>query len=468
MRVLPLWASALLLGGALYAGCSGSGGSGGAAAVAPSAAPDPGGAVAAPPGTASTAAVGATLETDAYTAFRENVSISSFAVPDVPGLRERAFVVEDDGTVRVLDLTGTAPVLDRALSLLPTPLAAGTATGAIRVQSESLALVTTSGSGAEGVALFDPTLAQSAGDVTWYDLSSETVTWPAGTLDSAGIDVGGQALPKNFTADAAVVGGKLYVASSNFDTSTFANRPGTVTAWAIDLVTRQRYGQTTLPTRDFNPTGLTVVDTPQGSVLLVTNTGVYGGNAASIDVIDPDRAVLVGTLRFPSTQPTNPTGRVVVSPDGRRGYVGSQSAAEVYVLDLEGIGQALANQSPQDLSARFLGGYVLPSQATTNFVSDLALSHTGNYLYAVSFNESALYVIDLLSEGIAAEVRGFARTGTPANFEGLLNSIEVRPGVPGRDYAGASILGVTINLAAADRTLANVSVALDRVSVDRH
>ena len=46
---------------------------------------------------------GAQLSTDTYVAFKENVSISDMALPTDPALKDKAFVVEDDGTVRIIE-----------------------------------------------------------------------------------------------------------------------------------------------------------------------------------------------------------------------------------------------------------------------------------------------------------------------------------------------------------------------------
>ena len=404
--------------------------------------------------------VQAILSTDAYVAFKEQQSISDLVMSDDPALADRAFVVEDKGTVRILDLSGAAPVLDRAVDLFAGPLAQGISAGKLNLISANKALVVTSGTNGEGVAMFDPLTARDSNDVVWFDFNGITATWAAGTLNNKGVDVGAQPIPMSYTADATIAGGKLIYISSNLD-SNFDYNPGTITAYDYDTATNTLSGGAFMMTSDFNPTGITRV----GDLLLVTNSGPFGGTEGSIDVIDPDRFELVGTIRFPAS--TNPTGQITISPDGKRGYVASQSKAEVYVLDLSDLDQ-LAGQQSLDLSARYQGGYDLESQVPSNFVSSIAISHTGNYLYAVSFNESALTVIDLVEGKRAARVEGFARSGLPASFEGLANKIVVRPGEPGVDYQGASILTMTINLAQADRTLQDVTVALDTVTVDRH
>jgi hypothetical protein len=332
------------------------------------------------------------------------------------------------------------------------------------VQDANVALATTSGASAEGIALFNPLSANSAADVTWYDLSAMSTTWPAGTLNSAGTDVSGAALPLTYTSDAVIAGGRLIFTSSNLDAG-FNNNPGTLGGFAIDMTTRQLSAGAILQTSSFNPTGLTRMVTLQGELLLVTNTGAYGVPGASIDVVDPGTLRIVATIPFASG---TPNGRIEVSADGTRGYVASQGDAEVYVLDLEQIGLELGNQGTTSLPARNLGGFAVPTSSAYNFVSSIALSHTGNYLYAVNFNESVLHVIDLANPGIAASVTGFARSGLPSSYEGLANTIGVRAGVPGVDFQGPSIYVMTINLAAADQTVTNVSVALDTVTVDKH
>lgn len=409
-------------------------------------------------------AVSATLTKNHFAAFRESSSISDLVVPDVAGLRDRGFVVEDKGSIRILDLSGATPRLDRQLPLTATPLPPGITTGGLAIVDARTALVTTSGRGGEGVYVFDPSTARVAADVKYLDLSSLTVRWPAGTRNSKGADIGGLARPLTFTAGALIVGNRLLIASSNLDAS-FDNDPGTVLAFDWNPNTRAATGGFIHQTSRFNPTALTRVVTPQGEAVLVTNTGPFGTGPASIDVLDGVSLNLVGSIQLGAKSPSGP---IVVSPDGRRGYVGSAASAEVFALDLENLGAELRNTSARDLSARYLGGFDLPSSAASNFVSGLGLSHTGSYLYATNFNTSELWVVDLHQKAVAARVTGFARTGSTSAYQGLANKLAVRPGVPGRDFQGPSVLVMTIGLAAADRTIQNVTVALDAVTVDRH
>lgn len=443
-------------------GCGGGGGSSRGVAALTTAVPTPN-----PGGTVSAIGSSATQVTaqvglGAFTAFKESTSIADAVIPDVPGLSDRAFFLEDDGSLRVLSLAAGAPALDY---ILPLPVPAGAPAGDLVFEDEHTALATSSGTGGEAVYLFDPTTARLATQVTKYDFSSFTVTWPAGTLNSKGVDVGGSALALNFTASAALAANRLFFASSNFDAS-FDNNPGTVIAYDVDPATKVLSGTGTIfKTTDFNPTALQRVTTASGDVVLVTNNGVYGTGTSSIDVIDPVSLRLVATIPLGQR---NASGPVVVSSDGRRGYVGSGSAAQVYVLDLTNLGDELANLTTTSRPTRYLGGYTLPGGGAFAFVSSVALSDSGAYLYAVNFNASELHVVDLGgTPGHAATVRGFVRTGDPSNFENLASKIVVRPGVPGVDFQGPSLFVATINLRVADRTITNVKGALDSVTVDR-
>lgn len=440
-------------------GCGG-GGSNSRSSGNPVPAPNPGGSVGAL-ASASTSVL-STVTLGAFQAFKPTVDIADLALVDALGLRDRMFALEADGTVRVLSLAGASPTLDRAFSLSATAFPGGVAAGVINVQDETTALATVSGTGGEAVYVFNPSTAVATTDVTKYDLSAVTVTWPVGTQNSAGTDVGGSALPLTFTAGAALASDKLFVTSSNLAFPN--NNPGTVIVYDVNPVTKALSGGTILPTTNFNPSALTRVAVPQGQVLLVTNSGPFGTDVSSIDVIDPVSVRQVASIPLGARKATGP---VVVSSDGRRGYVGSQTAPEVYVLDLEGLGGEIANVTSQSRPARYLGGYSLPSAGASNYISSLALSRSGRYLYAVSFNGSELFAIDLANPGVAARVQGFVRGGDPTFYENLASRVVVRPGTPGIDFSGPSIFVGTISLRTADRTITDVKSVLDSVSVDR-
>lgn len=454
---LPL-AAALLV--AALSGCD-TGSSRSSSNTTPLSLADPGGTVNALATVSSS--LNAQVRLDAFTNLQAADSPSALALPDLVGLQGAAFVVgQSSGTIRVLDLGASGqPSLQRTITV-DAGLASGVSLGQLRFVDQTLALVSAAGSGGEALYLFDPSATSPV--VSRLDLSGVRHTWPAGTLNDRGTDVGAQALALSFPAGGAVAGGRLWIPSSNFSAS-FELNPGAVTHYRFDRANRQVSDQQVIQTTSFNPTGVTRLATPLGELLIVTNTGPYATGPASLDVIDPDTARIVGTI---PCGPRNPVGTLVVAPDGRRAYLGSQSAAEVYLFDLEGLSALKGNASSQDLSARFLGGYSLPGAGSTHFVSGLAVSASGRYLYAVDFNESRLWALDLTQPELVFESRTFARGGTPANFENQANLLARRPGVPGVDFSGPALWLLTINLRASERADANVSFVLDGVEFDKN
>lgn len=449
------------LSSALLAGCGGGGGGGSSSrtTTTPAAAPDFGGAVTTI--TSASTSVLATTSLNAFAALRNAGSASDLVISPLAGLRDRAFVVEDKGSVRVLALGAGAPTLDRVINLEPAALPSGTALGDLQIVDAQTGVVTASGN--DAVYLFNPSSGQA---VTKVDVDAFAVTWPAGTLNSVGANIGATPRVISYTASAVVTSGRLIFCSSNLDAS-FNYDPGTVVALPYNATTRTASTAaataSVIQTTRFNPSALTLVQTQQGPVLLVTNTGPFGAGPASIDVIDPVAFRLVGQIGLGAR---NPGGPIAVSPDGRRGYVGSAATSEVYVLDLENIGGALTSTTVADLSSRFRGGVNLP-KGTSAYISSVELSHTGNYLYAVDYNQSLVWVVDLANPGIAAKAVGFRRTDT-SGFSNSASKLAVRPGVPGTEFNGPSVFLVTLFLASADQTQTGVSMALDSVAVNRH
>ena len=413
----------------------------------------------------SGSAVTATQALNQFTAFTPSVSLGPIAIPDAPGLENLLFAGELSGTVRVLSLAADGALSPlRSFTLESSLFAAGLSLSGLAIQDSATALAWRSGTASEAVYAFDPRAAASSSAVTKHDLSATTVSWPAGTLNSAGVDVGGSALQVTFPSGAVVSRGKLLVSSSNFDSS-FNLNPGTVLRYDYDASTRAISNRSTIATSHFNPTGLARLATPQGELVLCTNTGKSTVGPGSVDVINAASGVVVARIDLAAR---NATGPVVISRDKRRGYLASQNKAEVYTLDLSGIGSVASNTSTQALPSRLLGTYQLPATSSFKFISGLALSHTGNFLYAVNFNESRLWVVDLIEGRIAASVLGFQRSGLPSNFEGQANGLALRAGQPGVDFTGPSLFVSTINLKAADRVLANVSVVIDSLSFNKH
>ncbi len=244
------------------AGCGGGGGGSSSGTVTPpSAAPDFGGNVTTINSASTT--VLATTTLNAFTAFRNSGSVSDIVISPIAGLRDRAFVVEDKGSVRVLALNTGAPTLDRVIDLEAGGVPSGTALGDLQLCDAQTGVVTASGN--ETLYVFNPS---AVGPVFRLDIDAVAVTWPVGTLNSVGADVGGSPLPLTFTASAVVVGSRLIFTSSNLDAS-FNYNPGTVVAlnWNANTRTATTAGASVIQTTRFNPSGITRLSTPQGELL---------------------------------------------------------------------------------------------------------------------------------------------------------------------------------------------------------
>jgi hypothetical protein len=411
----------------------------------------------APTGTAPTttqattaAPVSATLALNQFAAFRETASIADLQ-PGSPGLAKKLFALEDKGFVRVLDLSGAKPVLDRAIQLDPAgPFPQGAAAGSLSIVDDHTAVVTESGN--EAVYVFDPSTAQTASDVTKIDLTGTAVSFNTPQVNSVGQPVASP-MTLSFTASAIVSQGKLFIASSNLDAS-FNLNPGTVVAFDMNPVTKALSGGSLIVTSCFDPTRLTRWTAAGSEALLCVNAGNNGKSPSSVDVIDPKTATLLTSVQLGQV---SAFGAVAITPDGKHGYIGSQSAAEVYELDLSQFG-----------SPKLVGTIALPAAAGLNFIAGIGVSQSGSYVYATNFNSSTLSIIDVAARKCVGSVAGFQRNGDPTQFQCNASALAVRPGVPGVDFTGPPVFVATIGLDAADRTIANVVVALDGASFDRN
>lgn len=445
------------------AGCGGGGTSAGrSGAVAPvtsNTPPTPTGT--APTTTQSTVGqpVSATLTANEFVAFRELASVADFQIPGGAVLKDKAFALEDKGFVRILDLSGAKPALDREVQLdAAGAFAQGTAAGTITISDDHTAIVAVSGQ--EALYVFDPSSAQAPSDVTRIDLSTMQVTFNTPQVNSVG-QAAPSPMPISFTASAIVSSGKIFIASSNLDAS-FNLNPGTVLAFDWNATTRAISNGSLIVTSAFDPTRLTRWRSPAGDeLLLCVNAGVSGKGPSSVDVIDPKAAAIVATIPLGAV---NAAGAVAITPDGKRGYVGSMSAAEVYELDLDQLVTASGA-----VAARFKGAIAVPGTTNgINFIAGVAVSSSGSYVYATNFNLSALAVIDVAARKVVGTLSGFQRQGNPTKFECNASAIAVRAGVPGVDFTGPAAFVVTVSLDAKDQTVPSVNVALDGVGFDRN
>lgn len=474
MKLARTSALALVVLAVTLSACSSGGGrSSGAFAIAPatsaSTSSTTSGTVATTATSSPAQVVSSTVATDAFSAFHENASAADMVMPADPINKGKAFVVEDtSATVRVIDVTGAAPKLDRVIPLDAMPLPQGCACGSITVSRDGkTACVTATGAGKEYVYVFDPAAAKVAADVTRFDFSTVAIDFAASISNSAGTSIGSKLSPSWLAQALVASNSKLFVVCSDIDKN-FDYNPGVVLAFDFDAAKRTVSAGRVIPSTNWNPTRLTEWTGPNGqSAILVTVSGAMSKGESSIDVIDAKSEKLVGSIPLGAG---NACGNVAIAPNGMRGYVGSSSAAEVAMLDLTGLEKELSNAQALWLAPRFLSKIALPGTSGLNYISGVQVSSSGDYLYAVNFDESSLTIVDLTGRApvVAGRTTAFARAGNPAKFEDSASLLAVRPGIPGVDFQGPAAYVVTINLAKADRKLADVSVAMDSVTFDRN
>jgi hypothetical protein len=114
-------------------------------------------------------------------------------------------------------------------------------------------------------------------------------------------------------------------------------------------------------------------------------------------------------------------------------------------VNLRGLDSLLA-AGGGDLGARVVDAALdLPRlrSGTFDFVSDLAASHDGRFVYAVNQNDSSIAVVEnARTPRVAGQFEVAGRH--PTAFTSLVGFVEVRPGEPDRAYAGPDLFAATI------------------------
>jgi len=202
-----------------------------------------------------------------------------------------------------------------------------------------------------------PLLPAPGTSATRTGLSTLACVSPPDPVDSEGDPIGVEpacsadapSFLTTLTAGKAVVGGRLFVATSNLIPRTSRYAPGTVLVFDWEegpngIVVRPSVDTPMLWTSVFNPTGLVAFRTPGGRELaLVTGTGAIGfGSGASnirtesaIDVIDPSVPRIVASIPLGLAGPS--FDAPAVEPGGRLAFLGASSQRRIYAIDLRAL-----------------------------------------------------------------------------------------------------------------------------------
>ena len=401
------------------------------------------------------------------------------ATPNSPDLRDHLFILQTDGLVRVEQLPDNGAVVTSlnsfSLEAAGTFAAFTTTASGFSIESEEVAVATSSNSdGGQGqkVYFFDPRTADvGSPTVNQLDLTGFTAQLPAATNTSNGVAVTN--VPVNFINDAVVVeaGGatRVFMVCSNFSEDATGvisfgaggfgiNFPGTVVFADLDVANLQATAPAAtdvLVTTDFNPLAIEVVQTPGGPLLLVLNVGTSGNvGPASIDVINPATLTVVANIPLGATRPNG----MVVTPDGTRVFVGGSDVvgganrSELYLALILGLESELGNNATAtlaNLAIRDASDPILLDTGAVNTSFDdipsLAVSPSGNYLYAVNFNAAQMYILEVTT-GLLITQQGLldlSRGNDPTAFQNNPQVVVVRPETAGVDFTGPDLyLGV--------------------------
>ncbi len=358
---------------------------------------------------------------------------ADLVIPDIDGMRSTAFVVNfsDPAGVIAIDLDTNPMIISSTFTGMRSPDGSGLP-ARLLIEGPHEAYLLTSSS----IVPFDPTTGET------YDVVSavEPIAIDPGQLNSNGTQADDTITPA-YPGGIARIGDKLFVSSANYIRTAAPSvcAPGTIQIFDIGAdfsLTRTGF----LFTSAFNPTGITV---RVGEELIVVNSGVIDivdaaglpRSDSSIDIVDADAEEI--TRSFSLGRAGAAFHGVTLTYDGTMGYVGSAAYGHVYQIDFS-----------SERVVRGLSNPIVVSDGT-DYITDVTLSTDNRYLFASSFEQSAIFPFDLseinptrgdpfvigYASGVSAENPTGANTGAGA--------LAVRPGLRGEDYTGADLFTLT-------------------------
>jgi hypothetical protein len=358
---------------------------------------------------------------------------SDIVIPNIDGMRGTAFIVSaaDPAGVVAVDLDAQPLALSAAFKGVVVPAGAGIPSRLLIAAADLGYLLTSN-----AILSFNPT-----DGTIWSQASiADPVEIGAGRTNSDG-SAAAASLTPTYPGGIASAGDRLFVSSANYfrTQAPAAASPGTVQAFARGS-DRTLSCVGAIVTSGFNPTGLAIRN---GRELLVINSGVIdivdahgvAKTDASIDVVDLESLAIAATI---------PLGKIAASPwgatltqDGARAFVGSAAAGRIYEIDLINRQVLRGEDDPIAVSAG------------SDYVSALALSVDDAFLFASSFETSAVLPFDLATAPYARGapfVVGFPADVSSENPSGATTGagpLAVRPGSRGIDYQGADLFVLT-------------------------
>jgi hypothetical protein len=358
---------------------------------------------------------------------------ADIVIPDIDGMRDTAFIVSasDPAAVIAVDIDKNPMGLSSRFEGLINPDGSGIPSKLIISARDEAFLITSS-----SIIYFDPV----DGHLYYNTSALEPIEIGSGLKNSDGSDADATITPA-YPSGIARIGDKLFVSSSNYITTEnpAVAAPGTIQVFEVRGHELIRTGY--IVTSGYNPTGLAVRN---GSELVVTNSGVLSivdaeGKTltkSSMDIIDADDLTIKSTIGLGLAAAS--FHAPAITYDGSRAFIGSFAHGNVYEIDL--------------INKQVLRGTSNPIKLTngSDYITDVELSVDNAFLFAASFEESAVYPFDM-REGNSISIGdpfvvGFPSGVTDENPTGAntgAGPMAVRPGTRGENYDGADLFVLT-------------------------
>ncbi len=300
-------------------------------------------------------------------------------------------------------------------------------------------------------------------------------------------DPGREGFVARFTSGSAVVGDRLFVATSNLLRSSQARyAPGTVLVFGLDRSVdpprlRPDPDRSVVLTTGFNPTTLAPYVTPAGRRLLLV--GVSGAIAlgtgpgrvlteSAIDVIDADSGQLIATV--PLGAAGTGDARIALDPSGRIALLGAFTSRAIYGIDLAPLDDPGLGLGPEPLPIRLDGStpgfgdarlydadspFVLPKRpdgppdSLCSTVTSVAISQEEPFAVTTDFCDGTITVLDVNVPASRSTPLDPTRVLSVDRTEpvvaplvddatGLIRAIDrvlIRPGRAGIDFTGPDV-----------------------------
>ncbi|MBU4483795.1 hypothetical protein KKA47_00060 [bacterium] len=358
-------------------------------------------------------------------------------IPDIEGMRSTAFVLSfaNPSGIVPIDLDANPLKTSSVFSIIETPESTGFPSTFI-IHSATQGFILTS----SHIIYFNP---QNGSIYTTVNITNSVdITKSYTNSDDSSAD---SIQNPNTPGGIVVIGDKVFVSFANFINYFYpaSCAPGVVKIFNISTSAPFISESGHFVTTDYNPTALTKLD---DSTLLITNTGVMNilegasqpATNSSVDVYSLSQNEIIANISVgPAALSFHP---VALIEDQNRGFLASASRGEIYEIDLKNFEATRDITNPIKVTGNSVGA---------DYLSFISTSYNDQYLFASSFDKSAVVPIDIYDNVVnvfASISIGYPKGVTADNPSGTntgAGASAVRPGVPGEDFTGPDLYVLT-------------------------